>query len=888
MQSPIVKCEMQCTVASFDLLRSPLNYSTSFPLHISHPWLIRPTNVDPPSRGISSESSTSIVQLYVWLHSVRAYTDGTQKHRSIHDNGMSDALAQLNNEHEKSQASSQTLGQLRPDETRPSSLTYSQTPGLPSTSTPHLTPSFQPVVTVDTMSLQTFGVQKPTPQEIGTSPARETVRKERRATKRLEAERTELERRLQRLEETQARQDHGRCDRSPNRLTKKQPLEIAVRSPSTDREGRRGRSSSVFSGIFSRSRRSSRSRSKDSESHRQSSETPPTLPLALPERFGTAVSRELATRHGTTLVPSHQLEGTVRALHSLHPAPKSDDLRENWRMAEAWQKNNGAHDFDNTRGFVHKPELNGQPAPDSLARQAKFSADLDRELFTATLRHDGKSLGTRSFSASNPHAHASVRPTGLSTKDWGQSKAYPKVPDATSTRVTTARQLHDLAPSGHIQRSYKTFGSSISMPAITINKHRKKNGVPAGSQANSSSFKSSPLSSNPFTSNGPEQKEKSGIARDLIAQTPDLSIIPLPLRIQVSQQRDEPRGRKPASEPASSDAQSHPKDSRRPSLQEPVSSYVDSHQQENWRPRQSTILSGIMPAEVPRKAKQPCNDGPPLPIKHAGRTGSLGNNSPPRANTESQEVSGVAADVPAKISEPSALDQSTTEDASLTKSVLRCRNPSLNRTPSQSSSQASYDTADEEVLDVTKALVKKNRVNAQQNETPKNEVPMAQGPLSSDIILPDDIPLANSSDMVPEVSPRTMKAPAEQPIAKLFVICCHCKHWHDMPSVVYARLAGHEGLPSESILSRTFSRRNSAGRKTSLRHSLLSSIPSNPRRLLAIEGKHKNQDKQSSRETQAAAGSPLTPPSCCWCGHNMKKSCCQGWTTLVQMGERHH
>ena len=804
---------------------------------------------------------------------------------------MSDTLAQLKNGHEKSQASSQTLGQLRPDETRPSSFTYCQKSGLPATGTSHTTPSFQPVMAVDTISLQTFGVHKPTPQEIGTAPARENVRKERRATKRLEAERTELEKRLQRLEEAQARQDHSIRDRSPNRLTKKQPLDsTAVRSPSTDREGKRGRSSSVFSGIFSRSRRSSRSRSKDSESHRQSSETPPTLPLALPERFGTAVSRELATRHGTSLVPSHQLEGTVRAPHSLHPAPKSDDLRENWRMAEVWQRNNGAHDFDNTRGFVYEPEPNGQPASDSLARQAKLSADLDRELFTATLRHDGKSVGTRSFSASNTPAHASVRPTGLSTRDWGQSKAYPKVSDAMSTRVTTARQLHDLAPSGHIQRSYKTFGASISMPAITKTKHRKKNGMPAGSQANPSSFKSSPLSSNLFTSNsnGPEQKENSGITRNSIAQNPDISIIPLPLRIQVAQQNDEPRGRKPASEPASANAQSHPKDSRRQSLQEPVSSYVDSRQQENWRPRQSTILSGTMQAEVPRKAKQSCSDGPPLPIKHAGRTVSLGNNPPPWANTESQEGSGVAADAPAKISEPSALDQTATEDAPSIKSVLRCRNPSLNRTPSQSSSQASYNTADEEVLDVTKALVKKNRAKVQQNETPKNEVPIVQGPLSSENILHDDIPRASSSDVVREVSERTMKAPAEQHIAKLFVICCHCKYWHDMPSVVYARLVGPEGLPSESILSRTFSRRNSGGLKASLRDSLLSPNAANSRRLLAIEGKHKIKDKQTSRETQAATRSPLTPPSCCWCGHNMKKSCCQGWTTLVQMGERHH
>ncbi|KAJ6104177.1 hypothetical protein N7523_010497 [Penicillium sp. IBT 18751x] len=815
--------------------------------------------------------------------------DRSDKRRRTHDYEFSDALAQLKNEHKKSQAFSQTLGQLSLDDTRPSSVTYSQNSGLPSTGTSQSTPPFQPVMTVETISSQTCGVQNPTSQEILTSPARETVRQERRATKRLEAERIELQKRYQRLEEAQARRDQGICERSSNRLTKKQPLDsTAIRSPSTDREGKRGRSSSVFSGIFSRPRRSSRSRSKDSESRRQSSENPPTLPLALPERFGTAVSRELATRHGTTLVPSHQLEGTARIPHSLHQAPKSDDLRENWRMAEAWQRNNGAHDFDNTRGSVHKPELNGLPATDSLVREANPSTDLDRELFTATLRHDGKSIGTRSFSASNPHARTSARPTGVSAKDREHRKIYSKAPDAMFTRITTARQLHDLAPSGHIQRSYKTFGASVSMPAITKNKHHKKDGAPAGLQANSSSFKSSPLSSNPFTSNDPESKENSGIVRGSIAQSPDPSIIPLPLRIHASQQHDAPRGRKPASEPTSANALSHSRDSRRQSLQEPASSTLHSCQQDNWRPSQSTAFSGTIPAEVPSEAKRTRNDGPPLPIKHAGRTASLGHSPPPWSNSESQKGPDVAADAPTTISELSVPDQFDSEDAPATKYGLRCKNPSLNRTPSQSSSQASYDTADEEVLEVTKDLVKEDRAKAQQNETPNEDVPMVQRPLSSETILQNEIPRAISSIVVQEVSEQRMKAAAEQSITKVFVICCHCKYWHDMPSVVYARLVGSEGQSSGSAPSRTLSHRNSGGRKVSLRHSLLSSSQSNSRQVLAVDGKHQNKNKQSSRETQTATGSALPPPSCCWCGHNMKKICCQGWTTLIQMGERHH
>ena len=78
-----------------------------------------------------------------------------------------------------------------------------------------------------------------------------------------------------------------------------------------------------------------------------------------------------------------------------------------------------------------------------------------------------------------------------------------------------------------------------------------------------------------------------------------------------------------------------------------------------------------------------------------------------------------------------------------------------------------------------------------------------------------------------------------KPVAKLFVICCKCKFWHDLPSKLYEAMA----LPLEL-------------------HK-------------ADKGK--------------VAGARLeTAVQCPWCEHAMTTRCCQGWTTVVYMHERHH
>ena len=78
-----------------------------------------------------------------------------------------------------------------------------------------------------------------------------------------------------------------------------------------------------------------------------------------------------------------------------------------------------------------------------------------------------------------------------------------------------------------------------------------------------------------------------------------------------------------------------------------------------------------------------------------------------------------------------------------------------------------------------------------------------------------------------------------KPVAKLFIICCKCKFWHDLPSKLYEAMA----LPKEL---------------------------------------HK------AEEGKLTGARLETAVRCPWCEHAMTTFCCQGWTTVVYLHERHH
>lgn len=87
-----------------------------------------------------------------------------------------------------------------------------------------------------------------------------------------------------------------------------------------------------------------------------------------------------------------------------------------------------------------------------------------------------------------------------------------------------------------------------------------------------------------------------------------------------------------------------------------------------------------------------------------------------------------------------------------------------------------------------------------------------------------------------------------KPVAKLFVICCKCKFWHDLPSHLYE--------------------------------------------LMAVPRKLSRQDSDEAGTESSVAGAKEgrldTMVQCPWCQHPMTTWCCAGWTTVVYLHERHH
>lgn len=126
-----------------------------------------------------------------------------------------------------------------------------------------------------------------------------------------------------------------------------------------------------------------------------------------------------------------------------------------------------------------------------------------------------------------------------------------------------------------------------------------------------------------------------------------------------------------------------------------------------------------------------------------------------------------------------------------------------------------------------------------------------------------------------EIPRNTMSPKHDKYLAKIFVVCCHCNYWHDVPSGMYAQMVIPECLlfsglpePSTSRSSRSSSQARSAKSSRSKSQSAFS--------------------ETSSSISSGPASSPKATVKCSWCKHEMAKSCCASWTTMVHLIEKHH
>ncbi|MCJ1436240.1 hypothetical protein MMC27_005618 [Xylographa pallens] len=93
-----------------------------------------------------------------------------------------------------------------------------------------------------------------------------------------------------------------------------------------------------------------------------------------------------------------------------------------------------------------------------------------------------------------------------------------------------------------------------------------------------------------------------------------------------------------------------------------------------------------------------------------------------------------------------------------------------------------------------------------------------------------------------------------KPLAKMFVICCKCKFWHDMPSKLYEAMALPKQIEGQADAGLAGGADGAKGK-----------------------GKAK-----------AVEGKVFTTVTCPWCEHGMSTGCCAGWTAIVYLHERHH
>ena len=112
-----------------------------------------------------------------------------------------------------------------------------------------------------------------------------------------------------------------------------------------------------------------------------------------------------------------------------------------------------------------------------------------------------------------------------------------------------------------------------------------------------------------------------------------------------------------------------------------------------------------------------------------------------------------------------------------------------------------------------------------------------------------------------------------RPTAKLFVICCKCNFWHDLPSNIYKLMAApHKLSRRDCDEGGAAAAGGSAGSASGSGNG-------------SVGGSRDGVTGGLSGVKEARLD---TMVQCPWCAHPMTTWCCAGWTAVVYMHERHH
>ena len=136
--------------------------------------------------------------------------------------------------------------------------------------------------------------------------------------------------------------------------------------------------------------------------------------------------------------------------------------------------------------------------------------------------------------------------------------------------------------------------------------------------------------------------------------------------------------------------------------------------------------------------------------------------------------------------------------------------------------------------------------------------------------------------------PLTANALTPKPLAKMFVICCKCKYWHDLPSKLYEAMALPRKIEAADKIAQ------SVGAVTGGEESrkIAKGFGRGKGGVGAgkeVEGAGKGKEKGKDKAVVAGVeGKVFTTVKCPWCEHGMSTACCAGWTAVVYLHEKHH
>lgn len=674
------------------------------------------------------------------------------------------------------------------------------------------------------------------------------TKEERRATKRLEAERKETEKRMKKLEDAEAANGTQTLKRESRRLTKKQPLERSSRSSSV--ESNRSRSSSLTR-LLSVSRRSrSRSNSKDrGEQNLSDSESAANeQSLKLPERFAAAVSRGLDIRNNASLSNNASTQSqesrSVTELTDLCDAVLSGVGEQTSETAHAENSDNAAGTKSDEHSKTEKKET------------STVKNDLDRAAFSATLNRSrdelGKPVAGRPNTAWPLKDANAVNSRETSDPAWSSPNPAPRPHPTRQTSWNSANS----DSTGSLTRGKSAApigtGSPPRLPPIKA--------VDGRYNGTYKRARSSPLAGEPVTNDSVDARldvgkptapsESDRIIQRISALTATQYTPPSHIGLN---QRSRSVGKPPGSSPVMAKRNRH----RPGALSLDDATLVEESPAELSRDDNSYEQAVGLPYTAPRYYASNRSPGghSPTDVRLPSRMGSSQSRPKPLSTQSDPTVPTI------RMPRHRPALKSPVSSATPASSQPRRRSNASTHSSSHSSHSEDYETADESASSVTESSA---------SAAPIHRPRLITGPSLKTVECRypsygvNSIPSPKAAGIESKESTDKPNSPRRgQVVAKAFSICCQCGLWHDLPRKTSMKTQSGS-LPNGSS-ENGHGKPRSRTWWESISGSLSSQTPNG-------NGEPEHSDRPAMH--------------CSGCAHPLSRGCCQEWTTIVHMHER--